>query len=186
MVSQSLRKYKEIFLHNILHVDDTPQRIALGAAAGIFVAWTPTFGFQMILGVALAALVRGNKAAVLPMAWITNPLTNVPISGFSYLVGRFILTGQWGFDSETYSTTMHLMKDMMRLNIWDAAFWRQLIDVSVKVGLEMWVGSCVVGLVVALVTYFLTAKLVIIYRWHRQMKHLPPIAQTSEDHANVA
>ena len=186
MVSQSLRKYKEIFLHNILHVDDTPQRIALGAAAGIFVAWTPTFGFQMILGVALAALVRGNKAAVLPMAWITNPLTNVPIYGFSYLVGRFILTGQWGFDSETYGATMHLMKDMMRLDIWDGIFWRQLMDVTVKVGLEMWVGSCVVGLAVAVMTYFLTVKLVTAYRRHRQLKHGTTIVQPPEDRADVA
>ena len=47
-------RLKTFFIYRVLHVDDTPHRIALGVAAGIFIAWTPTIGFQMLLTILLA------------------------------------------------------------------------------------------------------------------------------------
>ena len=35
--------------YRVLHVDDTPHRIALGVALGFFVTWTPTIGVQIVL-----------------------------------------------------------------------------------------------------------------------------------------
>jgi len=48
------KRLKRFLVHNVLHVDDTPHRIALGVAIAIFVTWTPTIGFQMLLTIALA------------------------------------------------------------------------------------------------------------------------------------
>jgi len=170
-------KFWEIFLHKILHVNDTPHRLALGAAAGIFVAWTPTFGFQTILAIALAALIRGNKAIVIPMAWITNPFTNVPIYGFNYLVGHFLLTGSWSTDPVIKAQIINLIKKTMHMDIWHSAFWITLWTVTKKIGLEMWLGSTCVGLIVALITYFLVYWAVLRYRQHRAKKH--PLLLTS-------
>mgnify|MGYP001008765280 CR=1 FL=1 len=41
------------FLHQVLHCDDSPHRLALGAALGTLVAFTPTIGFQMAIVVLL-------------------------------------------------------------------------------------------------------------------------------------
>ena len=85
------KRLKNFFVHRVLHVDDTPHRIALGVAIGVFVAWTPTIGFQMPLTVALAWLLGANKLFSVPFVWISNPLTFVPIYMPNYLVGRWIL-----------------------------------------------------------------------------------------------
>jgi len=170
VIQKTFKKVKDLFLHHILHVDDTPHRIALGAAVGIFVAWTPTFGLQTVLAIALAAILRANKAVVIPMAWVTNPLTNPAIYGFSYLVGHFLLTGNWSVDPQIKAQILGLMKETTRLDIWDASFWSRLMDVTMEIGLELWVGSCVVGLLVTLITYPLIYKAVIRYRKHKMRK----------------
>lgn len=168
---EKYRKVKEVFLHRILHVEDTPHRIALGAAAGIFIAWTPTWGLQMVLAIALAALIRGNKAAAVPMVWITNPVSNPAIYGFSYFVGHFLMTGSWKIDPEIKRQFTILMNEMMKLDIWDRTFWSRLGEMTLKIGLEIWVGSCVVGLILAFITYPIVRQAVIRYRRHKELKH---------------
>ena len=43
------RRLKQIVLHNILHLDDTPHRIAWGVFIGAMIAFTPTLGLQIVL-----------------------------------------------------------------------------------------------------------------------------------------
>ena len=77
-------------IHHVLHADDPPQRCKLGIAISVFVTFTPTVGFQMALVVFLAWLLRANKVVGLPIVWITNPLTIVPVYYPCYVVGRWI------------------------------------------------------------------------------------------------
>ena len=44
-------------------IKDTPQSIALGAAIGVFLGFTPLFGLKTLLALLLAALFRVNKIA---------------------------------------------------------------------------------------------------------------------------
>ena len=74
-------KIKRFFIYRVLGLNDTPHRIALGLAIGIFVTWTPTIGFQMVLTVVLSTLFRANKFVGVPFVWISNPLTVVAIYG---------------------------------------------------------------------------------------------------------
>ncbi|HKI70697.1 MAG TPA: DUF2062 domain-containing protein, partial [Verrucomicrobiae bacterium] len=89
------RRIERFFVYRVLHVDDTPHRIALGVAVGIFVAWTPTVGFQMILTIILATLLRANKLVGIPFVWISNPFTLGVIYYPNYLLGKFILQGDY-------------------------------------------------------------------------------------------
>ena len=41
----------------------TPHQIAMGAAVGVFLAFTPTFGLQMALAIVVAFVFRISKAA---------------------------------------------------------------------------------------------------------------------------
>ena len=81
-----LHRARKFIYHNVLHADDPPHRLALGAAIGVFVAFTPTVGLQMMLTVSLAWLLRANKVIGLPVVWISNPATLVPIYYSCYVV----------------------------------------------------------------------------------------------------
>ncbi|MFM7733135.1 MAG: DUF2062 domain-containing protein [Cyanobium sp.] len=64
---------------------------ARGLAAGIFCGCFPFFGLQILLGVALASVVRGNHLLAAAGTWISNPLTYVPLYWFNYQLGSLLL-----------------------------------------------------------------------------------------------
>ena len=92
------RRAQRFVKYRILHVDDTPHRIALGVAIGMFVAWTPTIGFQMGLTVLLCALFRANKLVGVPLVWISNPLTIIPVY-FVFTRSTIAVPPRWKADS---------------------------------------------------------------------------------------
>ena len=73
-VETLVRKARYFYLRLIL-LPDTPHRVSLGLAVGVFVGLTPTVPFQTILAVPIARLVRGSMIAAAIGVWITNPLT---------------------------------------------------------------------------------------------------------------
>ena len=77
----------------VLHTNDTPHAVALGAGIATFVALLPLIGFQTVIALALAAVFRANKAICIPVVWITNPFTAIPIFKGCFELGRFVLTG---------------------------------------------------------------------------------------------
>ena len=134
-------------LQHYCGVDDPaqPHRVALGAALGIFVAFTPTVGFQMMIVVALASLFRANKLVGVPLVWISNPLTIPPMFYVAYSVGRVILGWPrldglwWGKLSEPPQG-------------WWAAtafYWHGAAQIAVP----LWLGSVLLGGFAAAVTY---------------------------------
>ena len=178
------RKIKNFFIYRVLHVDDTPHRIALGVAIGIFVTWTPTIGLQMILTVILCTLFRANKAVGVPFVWISNPLTIVPIYYPNYVVGCWLLPGNYGgFDFiET------LTRQLSGAGWWDktVAWWTNMGDAFWHVFWPLWVGSIVVGLVLGGLTYPLVYWGVVRYREHRSRRLAAKAAQTREAPAEDA
>ena len=79
------------WLRRILFQKDTPESIAAGTALGMFIALTPTVGFQMIIAIILATVARVNKVAAALLCWITNPLTMWPIYYGCYRLGLLIM-----------------------------------------------------------------------------------------------
>jgi hypothetical protein len=159
------KKLKNFVIYRILHVDDTPHRIAFGVAIGMFIALTPTVGFQMGLTVAAAALLRANKAVGVPLAWITNPVTIPPIYGFNYWLGTIILGGQYDLTQFKGFITAAIKEGSLleRLrDLWDAMwtiFW------------PLWLGSAAVGLLLAVISYVAVYYGVIRYRRFRHDHH---------------
>jgi uncharacterized protein (DUF2062 family) len=60
-------------------------------AAGVFTGCLPFFGLQIVLGVALAATIRGNKILAAAGTWISNPLTTLPICWLNYQLGALLI-----------------------------------------------------------------------------------------------
>jgi len=90
-VKDAWKKTRYFFYKRVLHADDTPHRIALGAGVAMLVAFSPTVGFQTVIAIALATLLRANKVVCIPIVWITNPLTILPIYGACWDLGRTLM-----------------------------------------------------------------------------------------------
>lgn len=149
------QRLKNFLVRRVLRAKDTPHRIALGVAIGVFVAWTPTIGFQMALTLALAWLLGANKLVGVPFVWISNPLTVVPIYLPNYYVGRWILGSKVpppDFSRVAGGTGGWLAE----VNTWWSVTWHAF--------LPLWVGSLLVAVALSVPTYFATYHAVIIYR----------------------
>ena len=75
----------------LLHVEDSPSRVAAAFALGVFIAFFPILGIHSGLAILLALLLRLNKVAVLAGAWTNNPWTIAPMFTAGTLVGCFLL-----------------------------------------------------------------------------------------------
>ena len=112
-----------------------PKAIARGLAAGAFAGSYPLFGLQTILGVAIAAAIRGNKIVAAAGTWISNPLTYVPIYAFNYQVGRWILR-------QPPETTITNRSPQEWMNL------------GFDITLALIVGSTIVGILLAIISYY--------------------------------
>ncbi len=77
-------------VRGVTRLEDTPYRIAMGAACGLFTSCLPMLG-QMLLGMLLARLLRANVLASVPWTWLTNPFTSLPIWYGCYCVGSAVI-----------------------------------------------------------------------------------------------
>jgi len=101
---------------------------ARGLAAGVFMGCFPIFGFQTLLGVALASLVRGNHLLAAAGTWISNPFTYVPLYWFNYQLGCLLLGPGKGWPGGSM-----LRQETLRQLGWD--FTARLLIGSTLVGL---------------------------------------------------
>ncbi|MBE0536235.1 MAG: DUF2062 domain-containing protein [Phycisphaerae bacterium] len=65
--------------------------VAGGLSLGLFVAFMPTIGIQMIMVTIGALYFKVNLAIALAACWVTNPLTAFPIYTAAWRLGRYIL-----------------------------------------------------------------------------------------------
>ncbi len=65
--------------------------LAGGLSLGLFIAFTPTIPFQMILACLGALYFRVNLPIALLACWVTNPITAVPIYMTAWRIGGFVL-----------------------------------------------------------------------------------------------
>lgn len=129
----------------LLHQEATPDQVALGFALGFFVSFLPIPGFQILTAVALAYLLRTNKVACLiglNLHLIFAPAIPL-IFVLEYKVGKYLLDlGKLpDLDPETFN--------------WKIALHEGIYAVIV--------GSLVIGIPCAVVSYFIVRRATI--RW---------------------
>ncbi|NOR63293.1 MAG: DUF2062 domain-containing protein [Rhodobacteraceae bacterium] len=77
--------------HRLRRIPDSPTRIARGVAFGVFISFSPLFGFHIILALLMAKVFRANIIAALAGTAIGNPLTFPFIIGAALKIGTFVL-----------------------------------------------------------------------------------------------
>lgn len=168
------KKTRSFVFKHVLHADDTPHRIALGAAVAMLVAFTPTLGFQTLIAIALAAILRANKAVCVPVVWITNPVTALPVYLGCWELGRALTSSPANVGGEQVERALTQLSEQVDEGIlsrlFDAGFWSRLVRMSFELGVELWMGCLLVGLVVGIITYFVTRWGVTEYRQRRRVR----------------
>ncbi|MGK7914612.1 MAG: DUF2062 domain-containing protein [Prochloraceae cyanobacterium] len=127
----------------LVRLRGTPPAIARGLACGVFAGCFPLFGCQTIIGIVLAILFRGNKIAAAAGTWVSNPLTYVPIYAFNYQVGSLLLG-----------------KNQISVPQVDLQSWSELLALGSTIVGIVFIGCLIVGLIAAIVTYFLSLRFI--------------------------
>ena len=173
IVSDKFRYYwkhaKDFCVYKVLHADDPPHRLALGIAVGMFVTLLPLIGFQMILSVSLAWMLRANKLVGIPLVWISNPATAVPIYYPCYRFGCTLLGGQ--VDKAKWTQWLELQANPAatwgnKITFW----WDGLLDIIPPLCLGCLVAATVMGIL----SYYGSLLAIRSYRLRRWGQLMPP------------
>lgn len=142
----------------VLTLDDSPHSIALGVFIGTVVAYQPIVGFQMIVGAIVCKLIRANVIASLPLAWITNPVTIVPIYYITYRLG-VVFTGD---ELITYDAIAALWGAIGEMSLLDGLVegTRMLLDIF----WPMVVGGLIIGVLNGALFYVIVRRVVTAYQ----------------------
>lgn len=153
----------------VLRLRSSPKAIAGGLGIGVFVAFTPTFGIQLILTVLLATFFNMNRPASLIPVWITNPVTIAPIYSFNYWLGLKMWDGPPL--SEVSGLFINIGKTMTRLEFWEIKEQIMAIfHLSDDILIPLTLGSVAIGLVTGILTYFFSYQLLTAFLNRRAQK----------------
>jgi uncharacterized protein len=172
------RRAVEYLAHRVRRLPDSPHRIALGFACGVFACFTPFFGLHFLLAAALAWAVRGNLIASLIGTGVGNPLTFPFIAALALGLGREILGyGASGSDaakvSDAFAQAFVVIREAVTsLFGYGHAEWYRLEPFFHYVLWPYFVGGLLPGLLAGVVTYWLARPLVAAYQARRRARML--------------
>jgi uncharacterized protein len=141
-------------VYRLRRLSDTPHAVALGFAAGAFIAVTPFLGTHMVLAALLAWVIGGSVVAALLGTFVGNPLTYPALWYSTYEVGNLMLGGGAA---------------KQRIDLSGGIFQTSL-DQLWPILKPMTLGSVPVGLALAALSYVLVKPTVDAYKHRRRRK----------------
>ena len=161
MSKNSWVKRKVYKLYNaIVREKASPEYIARGWAIGMFYGCLIPFGFQLMLSIPTAFLLKASKVGASLGTLITNPVTIFIIYPIQCWVGNHILGG-----SLSYNAAKQAVNDMLK---------EQTIDSMLQMGwdlvLAFFLGGFIFTAIMVPSTYLIVKNLVINYRKVKEMR----------------
>jgi uncharacterized protein (DUF2062 family) len=126
----------------LLHVEDSPSRVAAAFALGVFIAFFPILGIHTGMALVLAVLLRLNKVAILAGAWTNNPWTLAPM----YTAGTLLGCAFFRVSTESLGAIDWSLRGR--------AFYESLARGLRPLVLPFVVGNLVLGAVAAVASFF--------------------------------
>jgi len=136
----------------VWRLSGTPHTIAIGVAAGAFTAFTPFLGFHIAGAIVIAWVLRGNLIAAAFGTLVGNPLSYPPIWFATYDLG----------------TRMLGMSGRHHVNLSEVLMSHKAFDMILPVLMPMALGSIPLGILAAIVTYFIVKTAVAAYQLRRR------------------
>lgn len=160
--------------HRMKRLPDSPERIARGVWAGVFVTFSPMFGLHFIFAAIFAKVMNGNILASIMSTFIGNPLTFFFIGYVSLNTGHLILG--------TRMTYAELRASMRKFGDAGADLWHNFIAIFTparadwaglagffhEVFVPYLIGGIVPGIIAATISYYLAVPLLHAYQKRRK------------------
>ncbi len=145
----------------IFQVKESPHRIALAFAVGVFMGISPFLGLHYIGGIMLAWLFRLNKLITVIGVSVNNPWTIVPLSSFCAWLGAKLLgieqvLPEVDWARMSLSHIIGTMSDMDNFLI--------VVNKLMPLIKSFFVGSFIICIISAIISYFLIKVLAVRYK----------------------
>lgn len=154
---ERLKRLTRLFYYRLIRIQATPEYIARGLAAGVFIGLLPLIPIQTICALLFAFLLRGSKIAAALGTWVSNPLNWLPLYMAFYYIGLEILP---------FEKTLGLRYLLRYVEL------SELFTTAPKLLLIMFVGGLVIAIPSAFITYFIAVRLIRIYQQKRKERML--------------
>ena len=166
--SRQIKYMINLWTHRLINFNESPYRIAMGCACGIFCSALPIFG-QTFISMIAARILRASVIASIPWTWISNPLTTLPMWYGGYRLGIWIMPCK--HKPLSHDEIQALMQNFEQMA------WTQSLSLLSTEFLEalqpLWLGTVVMGLAMAapsfILLYYLT-KGILLRRARRLQK----------------
>ncbi len=135
---KKLRNSLLLGFKKIVKIKDSPQSIAKGFALGAFIGMMPIPGFQMLVSLGIATLLKINKKSACIAVFNTNIVTGAFVFAFNFWLGKKVLGIQNDFQ----------VPEKISFN-----FIRNIFTAGLDVFAALTVGGFITGTVTALAAY---------------------------------
>ena len=169
------RRAFEYVVHRLRRLPDPPHKIARGVAAGVFVCFTPFFGFHFILAAMLAFVMQGNILAALLATFFGNPITFPIIAALALELGHWMLGMPGGAPlpevfAEFSRASVELWQNLKAIFTSEPAHWDRLARFYHRILIPYVVGGLAPGTIAGVIAYMLALPAVTAYQKRRVKK----------------
>jgi len=147
-LNRKFKQYNRNLIAGIKNIKGEPRYIALGLAIGVFIGATPFFPFHTSIALVLAILLKGSRIAAAAGVWVSNPVTLPFFYISTYKVGAFILGVTTPIDVSSRS-------------------FSELLDMGLEITRAMVLGGLVVGIPLSIAGYYISLRIITVFRNHR-------------------
>lgn len=175
------RRAVDYFVYRVKRLPDTPHKIAIGIATGVFCSFTPFFGLHVFLAILIAYFCKGNIVAALLGTFFGNPITWPFIASFSVKLGQIIL-GYNVTNFETFLVRFIKAVDAFVQSIkaffgYGKSDWGLIYDFLSELFLPYLIGGFVLGIMAALVSYFIFRPIIFAYKIAKAKKRFKQLSR---------
>ena len=146
------RQFKRL-LSQMLREKASPEFIAKGWAIGMFYGCAIPFGFQLILSIPTALLMRGSKIGAVVGTFITNHFTIFVIYPVQCWAGNKVLE-MFGRDVVSVETIVNELGRVGKMSMLSGEFWSALGQLGSGVMASFFIGGALLALVCTPLTYW--------------------------------
>ncbi|WP_319759627.1 DUF2062 domain-containing protein [Maridesulfovibrio sp.] len=153
---EKFKRLFKLYYLKVMRINASPHNIALGVACGVFGGCFPVIPglpLQTVIAVVLAFITRSSKIAAAIATWISNPFNWLLFYYIQFKIGTFFLPIDLAFDPAKWQVS-----DFMDIG------WQ---------GLSILIfGGAVLGIPLAVISYFIALYFVRRYRKRKTMRML--------------
>ena len=176
-------------VYRLKRLPDTPHKISVGLAMGVFSSFTPFFGFHLVVAGVLAYVFNGNIVAALLGTFFGNPITWPFIASLSVNLGQILLGRELSNFETVLEQFIHAGEAIWQgfkaafgsgQSDWDFVFlfFNQLL-------LPYFVGGLLLGAVVSLLSYLVFRPIIYAYQKARAKKKRKKIRRFSRSESSL-